>query len=60
MISAQRQKKISSTPFMNIVAITYSISARAQNANFHEKIHRHAKTQSMRMQVFLFHPWLKK
>ena len=37
-----------------------SISARAQNANFHEKIYWDAETQSMRMLTFLFQSGLQK
>ena len=46
-------------PGTNIVVITCSISARAQNANFREKVYWGAKTQSMHMLAFLFRPGLK-
>ena len=47
------------SPGRNIVVITCTISARAQNTNFREKVYWGAKTQSMRMLAFLFRPGLK-
>ena len=47
-------------PSWNIVAITWSISARVQNTNFHEEIYWDAKTQWVRMLAFLLQPGLNK
>ena len=47
------------TPGWNIVVITCSISARAQNANLREKVYWGAKTQLMLMLACLFQPGLK-
>ena len=56
-VSARAEISLRPTSW-NIVAITCSISARAQNVNF--QVYRSAKTQSMRMLVFLFRPGMKK